>query len=82
MMDAAAQSKVQQLKEQEVSGKLELEALRTGAQIKESQAKQQFDQERAGLQMGADIAKSKAQMDLQARTTALQHSSNRGTSRK
>jgi hypothetical protein len=26
--------------------------------------------------MGADIAKNKAQMDLQARTTALQNSSN------
>lgn len=82
MMDAAAKADEQALKEQEVKGKLELDALRTGAQIKESQAKQQFEQERAGLQMGADIAKSKAQMDLQARTTALQHSSNRGTSKK
>jgi len=82
MMDAAAKADAQALKEQEVSGKLELEALRTGAQIKESQAKQEFEQERAGVQMGADIAKSKAQMDLQARTTALQHSSQRGTSRK
>ena len=82
MLDAAAKADEQALKEQEVSGKLELEALRTGAQIKESQAKQEFEQERAGLKMGADIAKSKAQMDLQARTTALQHSSNRGTSRK
>lgn len=82
MMDAAAKADEQALKEQEVKGKLELDALRTGAQIKESQAKQQFDQERAGVQLGTDIAKSKAQMDLQARTTALQHSSNRGTSRK
>jgi hypothetical protein len=78
MMDAAAKADAQQLKEQEVSGKLELEALRTGAQIKESQAKQQFEQERAGVQMGTDIAKSKAQMALQARTAALQHSSKQG----
>jgi hypothetical protein len=75
MMDAAAKADAQALKEQEVSGKLELDALRTGAQIKESEFKQQFEQERAGIQMGADIAKSKAQMDLQARTTALQNSS-------
>jgi hypothetical protein len=74
--DVAAAADKQELREQEVSGKLELEALRTGAQIKESQAKQQFEQERAGIQMGADIAKNKAQMDLQARTTALQNSSN------
>ena len=82
MMDAAAKADAQQLKEQEVSGRLELDALRVGAQIKESQAKQEFEQERAGVQMGADIAKSKAQMDLQARTTALQHSSQRGTPKK
>jgi hypothetical protein len=82
MMDAAAQADKQQLEEQKVSGRLELDALKVGAQIKESQAKTQFDQERAGVQMGADIAKSKAQMDLQARTTALQHSSKQGTPRK
>ena len=50
-----------------------------GAQIKESQAKAQYDQERAGIQMGADIAKSKAQMDLQARTAALSNSKNQGS---
>ena len=82
MMDAAAKADAQALKEQEVSGKLELEALRTGAQIKESQTKQQFEQERAGVQMGADIAKSKAQMAVQAQTAALQNSRNRGTSKK
>jgi hypothetical protein len=76
MMDAAAKADEQALKEQEVSGRLELDALKVGAQIKESQAKTQYDQERAGIQMGADIAKSKAQMDLQARTAALSHSSN------
>jgi len=82
MMDAAAKADEQALKEQEVSGKLELDALRTGAQIKESEFKQQFEQERAGLQMGADIAKSKAQMALQAQNAALQNSRNQGTSRK
>ena len=79
MMDAAAKADAQALKEQEVSGKLELDALRTGAQIKESEFKQQFEQERAGLQMGADIAKSKAQMALQARTAALQNGRNQGS---
>ena len=82
LMDAAAQADVQALREQEVSGRLELDALKVGAQIKESQAKAQYDQERAGIQMGADIAKSKAQMDLQARTTAFQNSSNQNKPRK
>jgi len=72
MMDAAAASDKQELEEQKVSGQLQLESMRVGAQIKESQAKQQFEQERAGVQMGAEIAKNQKQMDLQARTTALQ----------
>jgi hypothetical protein len=75
MMDAAAASDKQELEEQKVSGQLQLESLRVGAQIKESQIKQQFEQERAGVQLGADIAKNQKQMDLQARTTALQQSS-------
>ena len=75
MMDAAAASDKQELEEQKVSGQLQLESMRVGAQIKESQAKQQFEQERAGVQMGAEIAKNQKQMDLQARTVALQHTS-------
>jgi hypothetical protein len=75
MMDAAAQADAQALREQEVSGRLELDALKVGAQIKESQAKAQYEQERDGIRMGAEVAKNKAQMDLQARTTALQNQS-------
>ena len=75
MADAAAASDKQDLEEQKVSGQLQLESMRVGAQIKESQAKQQFEQERTGVQMGSDIARNKAQMDLQARTAALQHAS-------
>ena len=71
--DAAAAEDKQALEEEKVRGQLELEALRVGAQINESKAKQQYEQERAGVQLGADIAKSKRQIDLQARTAALQH---------
>ena len=76
MMESAAASDKQDLEEQKVSGQLQLESMRVGAQIKESQAKQQFEQERAGVQMGAEIAKNQKQMDLQARTAALQQSRN------
>jgi len=75
MMDAAAASDKQDLEEQKVSGQLQLESMRVGAQIKESEFKQQFEQERAGIQIGAEIAKNQKQMDLQARTAALQQSS-------
>ena len=73
--DAAAAADKQELEEQKVKGHLELEAMRVGAQIRESQAKSQFEQERAGVQMGIDIAKSKSQTELQARTAALQNAS-------
>jgi hypothetical protein len=45
---------------------LQIEAMRMGAQINESKAKQQFDQEQTGVKMGADIANNKAKMALQA----------------
>jgi hypothetical protein len=73
--DAAAASDKLDLEEQKISGQLQLEAMRVGAQIKESQAKSQYEQERAGLELGIDIAKSKAQKELQARTAALQNAS-------
>jgi hypothetical protein len=71
-LDAATAADKQELEEQKVSGNLQLESMRVGAQIRESQAKQQFEQERDGVQLGAEIAKSQKQMDLQARTAALQ----------
>ena len=75
MMDATIATDKQELEEQKVTGRLELDALKVGAQINESKSKQQFEQERAGIQMGAEIAKNQKQMDLQARTAALQQSS-------
>lgn len=73
--DAAAAADKQALEEEKVKGQLQLESLRVGAQIRESQTKAQFEQERAGLQLGVDIAKSKSQSELQARTAALQNAS-------
>ena len=72
LMDAAAEADKQKLREQEVMGRLQLDSLKVGAQIKESQAKTQFEQERAGVQMGADIAKNKAQLALQNRAAVMQ----------
>jgi hypothetical protein len=80
LIDAAIAADKQELEEQKVSGQLELEALRVGAQINESKGKAQFDQERAGVQMGIDIAKSKAQERQQAIAAAQR--SKPGTSNK
>jgi len=70
IFDAAIAADKQELEEQKVSGQLELEALRVGAQINESKNKAQFEQERAGVQLGVDIAKSKAQQLQQAMAAA------------
>ena len=70
LVDAAIAADKQELEEQKVSGQLELEALRVGAQINESKNKAQFEQERAGVQLGVDIAKSKAQQLQQAMAAA------------
>jgi hypothetical protein len=75
-LDAAATADKQDLEEQKVMGQLQLESLRVGAQINESKAKQQFEQERAGVQLGAEIAKNQKQMDLQASNTLMQQISN------
>jgi hypothetical protein len=77
-LDAAAKSDAQKLREQEIAGRLQLDAMRVGAQIKESQAKQQFEQEHAGFKLGSDVAKDKANRDFQIRNTALQHLNQKG----
>ena len=66
MLTATAVNDKQKLEEQKVQGKMQLDAMRMGAQLKESQAKQQFEQEKVGLQLGADMAHKKAQNSLQA----------------
>jgi hypothetical protein len=66
LVDAAIASDKQELEEQKVSGQLELESMRIGAQINESKQKAQFEQERDGIKLGVDIAKSKAQQLQQA----------------
>jgi hypothetical protein len=65
-VNAASTADKQKLEEQKVSGNLQIEAMRMGAQINESKAKQQFDQEQTGVKLGAEIAKNKAQNALQA----------------
>jgi hypothetical protein len=72
LVDATIAADKQELEEQKVSGNLELEALRVGAQINESKQKSQFEQERDGIKLGVDIAKSKAQQLQQAMAAASQ----------
>jgi hypothetical protein len=70
--DMTAKSDKMELDTEKLRSDNELQGMRIGAQIEESKAKQQFDQEYAGVKLGAEISKRKKEMDLQARTTALQ----------
>jgi hypothetical protein len=65
-IDAAALSDKQELDQEKVSGELELEALRVGAQIQESKAKADAAERQAGLKIGVDVAKSQADQRLRA----------------
>ena len=76
-IDAAAQADKLDLEKEKVGGQLELEALRVGAQIRESQVKHQAQNEIEGLRIGVDIAKSKAQERMQARAAASRGSQSR-----
>lgn len=77
LADAAAESDKLHLEDKKISGQLELESLRVGAQIKESQHKSRAQNELEGLRIGADIAKNKAQMagnDPRLEAIRAQHS--------
>jgi hypothetical protein len=60
-VDAAARSDELELKKQEMEAKMELEGFKAGQQAQQAEKRLQSDQERAGVQMGIDIAKSRQQ---------------------
>jgi len=65
-VNAASTADKQKLEEQKVSGQLQLDGMRIGAQIKESQAKQQFDQAHTGARLDFDMANTKTKNAMQA----------------
>ena len=62
-VEAAAKADEHALKEQALAGKMELDGLRVGTQIKQAEAKLNADQEREGVRMGIDIAKTRQQAE-------------------
>ena len=59
--DTAAKADIQALKEDELSAKMQLEGVKTGSKIKTDEARLNAEQERAGVQMGIEIAKGRAE---------------------
>jgi uncharacterized protein involved in outer membrane biogenesis len=57
-VDAAARSDELELKKQALEGKMQLDGFKAGQQAQQAEKKLQADQEREGVRMGIDIAKS------------------------
>jgi hypothetical protein len=60
-IDAAAKADELELKKQTLEGKMELDGFKAGQQAQQAEKKLQADQEREGVRMGIDIAKSRQQ---------------------
>ena len=71
VLEASAKADVTNARKEETAARMQLEGVKTGASIRESQAKQKFEQEHAGVKLGAQIAKDQATMQTQqmAQTT-------------
>jgi len=65
-LTATSAADKQKLEEQKVTGQLQLDGMRIGAQIEESQAKQQFDQAHMGARLDLDVADIKTKNAMQA----------------
>lgn len=60
-IDAAAKADELELKKAALEGKMQLDGFKAGQQATQAEKKLQADQEREGVRMGIDIAKSRAQ---------------------
>ena len=57
VLEASAKADANNIRKEETAARMQLEGVKTGAAIRESQAKQKFDQESSGVKLGAQIAK-------------------------
>jgi len=63
ILESSAKADANNMRKEESAACMQLEGVKTGAAIRESQAKQKFDQEHAGVKLGAQIAKDQNQMN-------------------
>ncbi len=61
-IDASTKADELELKKQALEGKMELDGFKAGQQAQQAEKRLQSDQEREGVRMGIDIAKSRQQM--------------------
>jgi hypothetical protein len=65
VLDASAKADANNIRKEEHESKMQLEGLKTGSAIKEKQERLKYEQESAGIRMGADIARDKANFAAQ-----------------
>ena len=63
VLESSAKADANNLRKEEAAARMQLEGVKTGAAIRESQAKQKFDQESSGVKLGAQIAKDQTQLN-------------------
>jgi len=63
--DAAAKADELRLREQEITGRQQIEGARLGIEVAAAKDKAERDDRKEGLRIGADIAKNQAQMQMQ-----------------
>jgi hypothetical protein len=63
VLEASAKADANNIRKEETAVRMQLEGVKVGASIRESQAKQKFDQESSGVKLGAQIAKDQTQLN-------------------
>jgi hypothetical protein len=74
VLESSAKADANNMRKEESAARMQLEGVKVGASIREKQAQQKFDQEHAGVQLGAQIAKDQAtQAQQMAQTTSTEN---------
>ena len=63
VLEASAKADANNLRKEETAARMQLEGVKVGASIRESQSQQKFDQESSGVKLGAQIAKDQKELN-------------------
>jgi hypothetical protein len=64
ILDSSAKADANNIRKDEIKSKMELEGFKAGSSVKEKQARLKYEQESAGVRMGADIAKTNLESQM------------------
>jgi len=68
VLEASAKADANNIRKEEHESKMQLEGLKAGSSIEEGKQRLKYEQESAGVRLGADIARDKANLDSQMRS--------------